>query len=611
MILFVDLLNTIIQSFIVSYFPYYLSFNNENDRISKKHFVISIIGIFFTSMLATNIFSNGNITTAVIATMNIVIICLVYRHIYKKALLAYFIGYFLVQITAILVTSIIWPTISNVVSDAEASMLLGIYIPAIILELLIIKNKDNIKTIYQYFIKSERSFTIFFIIVILMDFIANISMLLNGWANVVLTNVVIIMFVAFIIGISIYRNSIGKKYEEIDRLNKLLIDKNNELKKIKHDYGSQISYINGLYIMQQYDRLGEMLKKIISGNAEVSSSVEYITNRDSIICSVVESLDLKDIHVVVDEEFDSNLIDISEYELHKIVSNILSNAATALDGNGLIVIKTYKIFNNIYLSIKNNGPQIDPSIIDKIFNTGFTTKSNKDESHGYGLHIVKEIVENNNGKIYVTSNEEYTEFKVIFSNKKAKEDFAKGEYQWVAQITNTLVFADPENTDARYLCADALEQLGYQAESGPWRSAYLCAAQELRNGTNTDDATRSSGNGDVFLHMTPDMILDYLGIFVDTTKIPDLTFTANIILPEGNYVLRVKNGVLLYQKDVQDPDADVTWNTKRAGLLAVVQKNAENVATLIEQEGDETCLTRLMDAVTVTSEYKYFNIIEP
>ena len=139
----------------------------------------------------------------------------------------------------------------------------------------------------------------------------------------------------------------------------------------------------------------------------------------------------------------------------------------------------------------------------------------------------------------------------------------------------------------------------------------ICAAQELRNGTNTDDATRSSGNGDVFLHMTPDMILDYLGIFVDTTKISDLTFTANIILPEGNYVLRVKNGVLLYQKDAQDADADVTWTTKRAGLLSIVQKNAENVAALIEQEGDETCLTRLLDAVTVTSEYRYFNIIEP
>ncbi len=139
----------------------------------------------------------------------------------------------------------------------------------------------------------------------------------------------------------------------------------------------------------------------------------------------------------------------------------------------------------------------------------------------------------------------------------------------------------------------------------------ICAAQELRNGTNTDDATRSSGNGDVFSHMTPDMILDYLGILVDTTKIPDLTFTANLILPEGNYVLRVKNGVLLYQKDTQDADADVTWTTKRAGLLSIIQKNAENVAALIQQEGDETYLTRLMDAVTVTSDYKYFNIIEP
>ena len=139
----------------------------------------------------------------------------------------------------------------------------------------------------------------------------------------------------------------------------------------------------------------------------------------------------------------------------------------------------------------------------------------------------------------------------------------------------------------------------------------ICAAQELRNGTNTDDATRGNGNGDVILHMTPEMILDYLGILVDTTKVPDLTFTANLILPEGNYVLRVKNGVLLYQKDTQDADADVTWTTKRAGLLSIIQKNAENVAALIQQEGDETCLTRLMDAVTVTSEYKYFNIIEP
>ena len=39
------------------------------------------------------------------------------------------------------------------------------------------------------------------------------------------------------------------------------------------------------------------------------------------------------------------------------------------------------------------------------------------------MHIVKEIVENNNGKINVSSNEEYTDFKVIFFNQKIKYDF--------------------------------------------------------------------------------------------------------------------------------------------------------------------------------------------
>lgn len=195
--------------------------------------------------------------------------------------------------------------------------------------------------------------------------------------------------------------------------------------------------------------------------------------------------------------------------------------------------------------------------------------------------------------------------------KMAKRDFDNGEYQWVAQITNILVYDDPSNVEARYLCADALEQLGYQAESGPWRNVYLCAASELRNGTNTDPTTRSKGVGDAISHMTPEMVFDYLGILVDSTKVPDLTFTANVVLPSGKYVLRVVNGILLYQVDAQSADADVIWNTNLLGLLSIVQKNSDAVATLIKQDGDEKCLEKLIDAVTVMTDYRFFNIIEP
>ncbi len=48
---------------------------------------------------------------------------------------------------------------------------------------------------------------------------------------------------------------------------------------------------------------------------------------------------------------------------------------------------------------------------------------------------------------------------------KAREDYAQGQYRWVAEIMTEVIFANPANQEARDLAADAMEQLGYQAES--------------------------------------------------------------------------------------------------------------------------------------------------
>ena len=194
---------------------------------------------------------------------------------------------------------------------------------------------------------------------------------------------------------------------------------------------------------------------------------------------------------------------------------------------------------------------------------------------------------------------------------KAKEDYDKGEYQWVAELTNMLVFADPENQDARMLCADALEQLAYQAESGTWRNAYLCAAQELRFGTNTDPATRASSSGGLVTHMTPEMILQYLGIYTDSKKIEGVSFTANIVLPEESYVLVVKNGVVLYEQGSLHEKADATWTTNRKGLFGIATNNRETIDAEVTQEGDTTLLDKLLEGNTVADMDMFFHIIEP
>ena len=101
--------------------------------------------------------------------------------------------------------------------------------------------------------------------------------------------------------------------------------------------------------------------------------------------------------------------------------------------------------------------------------------------------------------------------------EKARVDYARGNYRWVAQVVSKVVFADPNNKAARELEADAFEQLGYQAESGPWRNAYLTGAQELRNGVKSMP-TPNTASPDAVRAMSAEMIFDYFGVHLNGVR---------------------------------------------------------------------------------------------
>ena len=188
----------------------------------------------------------------------------------------------------------------------------------------------------------------------------------------------------------------------------------------------------------------------------------------------------------------------------------------------------------------------------------------------------------------------------------ALRDFENGEYQWVAEITKILIYADPTNTQARYLCADALEQLGYQAESGKWRSVYLTGAKELREGVTPLVSTRS---GDMLRSMTPIMIFDYLGIRIDSVKAQDVNLRINVnVLGDASYLLTMRSGVLLYQINASADDADVTITLPRpaVALLAtpdILTNENVNIA------GDREAFASLYGFMVQFD--PDFNIIEP
>ncbi len=192
--------------------------------------------------------------------------------------------------------------------------------------------------------------------------------------------------------------------------------------------------------------------------------------------------------------------------------------------------------------------------------------------------------------------------------RKAQKDFEKGDYQWVAQITKELVFADPSNQKARNLCADALEQLGYQAESGAWRNAYLMGAAELRKGNLSGLARTANGLGSAMKEMTVDMLLDYISILTDANAAQNDDVTLNLIVTDVNekfYVTR-KNGILLSYSGENRPDAQATVTCKRLQLLALMQGQQ---AGQVQVSGDATVLKRLLAYASKFE--KTFNVIEP
>ncbi|WP_407732736.1 alkyl/aryl-sulfatase [Pseudocitrobacter faecalis] len=155
--------------------------------------------------------------------------------------------------------------------------------------------------------------------------------------------------------------------------------------------------------------------------------------------------------------------------------------------------------------------------------------------------------------------------------QKAKADYAQGHYRWVAQVTSKIVFANPDNQAARHLEADALEQLGYQAESGPWRNFYLTGAQELRNGV-VKGPTPNTASPDTVRAMSPEMFFDYLAVHINGEKAANAKAIFNVDLGNdgGKYKLELENGVLNHTANVQADNADATMTLTRATLNKII-----------------------------------------
>jgi alkyl sulfatase BDS1-like metallo-beta-lactamase superfamily hydrolase len=170
----------------------------------------------------------------------------------------------------------------------------------------------------------------------------------------------------------------------------------------------------------------------------------------------------------------------------------------------------------------------------------------------------------------------------------AREAFEAGDFRWVVELLNHLVFADPGDARAKALQADALEQLAFGAENGTWRSAYLAAATELRQGAF--GTPLSSTAPDLLAALTPEQIFDAIAIRVDGPRAWHESLSIAIVLTDASetYRLDLRNGVLVHRRTAEQ-DADLVVRATRPALAGLLAGSTAGMTL----EGDPGVLERL------------------
>jgi len=198
--------------------------------------------------------------------------------------------------------------------------------------------------------------------------------------------------------------------------------------------------------------------------------------------------------------------------------------------------------------------------------------------------------------------------------ERARHDFDAGEYRWVVEIGRHLVFADPGNSAARELAADAMEQLGYQSESSTWRNAYLLGAKELRFGAPKPGPGAVIGRKVVAM-LPMEMFFDYLAIRVDADKAEGLQLRLDWRMTDERscHRLTLSHSALSHLPGSHGGDAMATMSTDRerlATLVAAGRPLAEALdAGLVDVGGDAEAARRLF--ATFDEFAPNFNILEP
>ncbi|WP_315077585.1 histidine kinase [uncultured Clostridium sp.] len=372
---------------------------------SKKELGIIIFFVSIMSIIIKSLYMNDDISIVYNSILYIITVGISYRNDLKTAQIICNSIYALIAILSVIIIGVFYPYI-NLLNLEEVYLIKTMYIIVFMLNYLclyiLFKYKKYIIRFYRLMVKDK----IFISLTLAINLFVYHNILFKNrfldFDSPLLKNIMVInLFIFFIIS-STYFSSIKKESEQINKLNTELEKKNNDLRKIKHDYGAEISYLYGLYLMSKEEKLGQALENIIENNNKVKSSIQINGNENRFISKILKPIIEEETCIIIEDNADRNLLEISEKDLYVILTNIIK----CVDENrGFIRIQTYNILDKLIINIECN-------VKDLYKKRGFRLLNNDIKLDNKKLDLAEELLEKHQGTLYVSNMFYSSEFEI-------------------------------------------------------------------------------------------------------------------------------------------------------------------------------------------------------
>lgn len=231
--------------------------------------------------------------------------------------------------------------------------------------------------------------------------------------------VVIVLVICILVILSLY-DKLNKHYHALQTSYRNLEKLNSELRAQRHDYLNHLQVVYGLLELKEYEELHHYLSPVYKDMQKTGKALK--TSKPAInalLKAKMDEAESKDIDFYIEVKTDLKNLQVEDWELCKVISNLIDNAITALENRIVekkIWIDITEDKENYLFSVSNNGPAIPVHMQEKIFRQGVTTK--KEGGHGMGLHIVRNVIKEYKGTVSLTSTEEETCFSFRFPKKE-------------------------------------------------------------------------------------------------------------------------------------------------------------------------------------------------